>query len=93
MGRLVVEEVDEAVAGRGRRREPGRPERSWGAGEMEEEEMEVGVCAMVGTLVVDLRLEPNPRLLKREFIELIRTREKERGGGEEEGEGSESRRE
>jgi hypothetical protein len=33
---------------------------------------EVGFCAMVGTLALDLRLEPNPRPLKREFIELIR---------------------
>ena len=56
MGRLVVE--DEAVEGRGL---PG----SCGA----EEE---GFCAMVGTLALDLRLEPNPRPLKREFIELIR---------------------
>ena len=36
---------------------------------MEEE----GFCAMVvGTLALDLRLEPNLRPLKREFIELIR---------------------
>jgi len=34
----------------------------------------VGFCAMVGTLALDLRLEPNPRPLKREFIELIRSR-------------------
>jgi hypothetical protein len=34
---------------------------------------EEGFCAMVvGTLALDLRLEPNPRPLKREFIELIR---------------------
>jgi hypothetical protein len=36
--------------------------------------------AIVGTLALDLRLEPNPRLLKREFIELIRP-EREGGGG------------
>ena len=35
---------------------------------------EVGFCAETGTLGLDLRLEPNPRLLKREFIELIRSR-------------------
>jgi hypothetical protein len=35
---------------------------------------EVGFCAIVVTLALDLRLEPNPRPLKREFIELIRPR-------------------
>jgi hypothetical protein len=33
---------------------------------------DVGFCAMVGTFALDLRLEPNPKLLNREFIELIR---------------------
>ena len=56
MGRLVDE--DEAVE------VTGRPD-SWGV-------EEVGFCAIVGTLALDLRLEPNPRPLKREFIELIR---------------------
>jgi len=56
MGRLVVE--DEAVDG------VGLP----GSCGVEEE----GFCAIVGTLALDLRLEPNPRPLKREFIELIR---------------------
>lgn len=36
---------------------------------------EVGFWAMVGVLALDLRLEPNPRPLKREFIELIRSKE------------------
>jgi hypothetical protein len=58
MGRLVVD--DEAVEGVGL---PG----SWGV-------EEVGFCAIVGTLALDLRLEPNPRPLNREFIELIRPR-------------------
>jgi hypothetical protein len=58
MGRLVVE--DEAVDG------VGLP----GSCGVEEE----GFCAIVGTLALDLRLEPNPRPLKREFIELIRPR-------------------
>jgi hypothetical protein len=57
IGRLVVE--DEAVDGG-----IGLP----GSCGVEEE----GFCAMVGTLALDLRLEPNPRPLKREFIELIR---------------------
>jgi hypothetical protein len=35
----------------------------------------VGFWAIVGTFALDLRLEPNPRPLKREFIELIRTKE------------------
>jgi hypothetical protein len=59
MGRLVVE--DEAVEGTGL---PG----SCGV------EAEGFCCAMVGTLALDLRLEPNPRPLNREFIELIRPR-------------------
>jgi hypothetical protein len=59
MGKLVVE--DEAVEGR-----TGLPA-SCGA-------EDVGFCAMVGTLALDFRLEPNPRPLKREFIELIRAR-------------------
>ncbi len=33
-----------------------------------------------GTLAFDLRLEPNPRPLKREFIELIRTRARKANG-------------
>jgi hypothetical protein len=41
----------------------GLPGSSWGA--------EVGFCAKVGTTALDLRLEPNPRPLKREFIEFI----------------------
>jgi hypothetical protein len=51
------------------------------------EEEVVGFCAMVGTLALDLRLEPNPRPLKREFIELIRSRRcnqcEEKGGRKE----------
>jgi hypothetical protein len=36
---------------------------------------EEGVCAIVvGMLALDLRLEPNPRPLKREFIELMKSR-------------------
>lgn len=39
-----------------------------------DEEVEVGFCGMVEILfALDLRLEPNPRLLKRAFIELIRS--------------------
>jgi hypothetical protein len=56
MGRLVVD--DEAVESVGLPASCGVEE--------------VGFCAMVvGTLGLDLRLEPNPRPLNREFIELI----------------------
>jgi hypothetical protein len=58
MGRLVVD--DEAVEGVGLPASCGVEV--------------VGFCAMVGTLALDLRLEPNPRPLNREFIELIRPR-------------------
>jgi hypothetical protein len=59
MGRLVVDEAAEAVVGL-----PG----SCG---VEEE----GFCAIeVGMCALDFRLEPNPRPLNREFIELIRSR-------------------
>ena len=36
----------------------------------------MGSWAIVGTTALDLRLEPNPRPLNREFIELIRARER-----------------
>lgn len=55
-----MDDADEAVEG------IGLPGRSCGV---------VGFCAMVGTLALDFRLEPNPRLLKREFIELIESLE------------------
>jgi hypothetical protein len=55
MGRLVVD--DEAVESVGLPASCGVEE--------------AGFCAMVGTLGLDLRLEPNPRPLNREFIELI----------------------
>lgn len=54
--------MGEAVPGPGAATGTGLPGSSWGC--------EVGFCAIVGT-ADDLRLEPNPRLLKREFIELI----------------------
>jgi hypothetical protein len=55
--------VGEAAPGPGAATGTGLPGSSWGA--------EVGFCAIVGTLADDLRLEPNPSPLKREFIELI----------------------
>jgi len=58
--------VGEAAPGPGAAMGTGLPGSSWGA--------EVGFCAIVGTLADDLRLEPNPSPLKREFIELIRCR-------------------
>jgi hypothetical protein len=61
MGRLVVE--DEADGGMGL-------PTSCGA---EEVGFWLGFWARVGVLPLDLRLDPNPRPFKREFIELIRT--------------------
>lgn len=69
MGRLVVEDADEAIE-----EGMGLPGRSCGEGDW------VGFCAIVGTLALDLRLEPNPRLLNREFIELIWPRKEGRRG-------------
>ena len=38
------------------------------------DELGLGARVVAGMLALDLRLEPNPRPLKREFIELIRAR-------------------
>ena len=73
MGRLAVEE--EGVS-----RDMGGPESEEGTGSVVAEE-EVGLIGLtpaaeaaveVGATALDLRLEPNPRPLKREFKELIR---------------------
>lgn len=68
----MVEDADEAVEGMG------LPES--GAGE-------VGFCAIVGTLALDFRLEPNPKPLKREFRALIWAGGKKRAGEKKEGMG------
>lgn len=45
--------------------------------------VEAGFWASCGVLELDLRFEPNPRPLKREFIELIETLESVNQGGRE----------
>ena len=65
MGRLAVEE--EAVS-----RDRGGPESEEGVGSVVAEEVGLRGLIEVGATALDLRLEPNPRPLKREFKELIR---------------------
>lgn len=72
MGRLVVDEA--AVPGE-KGAEDGGPPEGWGWGEEAGDEA-VAVAVVDGEDEVVLRLEPNPRPLKREFIELIRSGER-----------------
>ncbi len=89
MGRLVVEEAAD---------ERGLPEfcRCGSCGAEEVGFKWLFCWGTVGALALDLRLEPNPRPLKREFIELIwfegrnQCEGEGRGGGERIAEGFES---